>query len=73
MKSSRQILEDFSFLNRYNFYMNVLLINGSPRKEGNTKQALQVMETIFEQAGLNPIHIQLGGINISGCKACSTC
>lgn len=53
--------------------MNVLLINGSPRKEGNTKQALQVMENVFKQAGLNPIHVQLGGTNIGGCKACSTC
>jgi multimeric flavodoxin WrbA len=53
--------------------MNILLINGSPRKDGNTKQALQLMGTVFKKEGLNPIHIQLGGMNVCGCKSCGAC
>ena len=32
--------------------MKVLMINGSPRKEGNTYTALHEMEKIFEKDGI---------------------
>ena len=32
--------------------LKVLLLNGSPRKDGNTALALREMEKIFEQSGV---------------------
>ena len=32
--------------------MKVLMINGSPHKEGNTATALQEMKKVFEQEGV---------------------
>ena len=44
--------------------MKVLMINGSPHKEGNTYIALKEMEKIFTQAGIESEIIQVG--NLSG-------
>ena len=38
--------------------MKVLMINGSPRAEGNTALALREMEAIFREAGVDVITIQ---------------
>ena len=46
--------------------MKVLMINGSPRKEGNTSIALQEMEKIFQA-------VSIGGKDIRGCIACGQC
>lgn len=53
--------------------MNVLLINGSPRANGNTALALTEMEKIFAQEGIGAETIQVGNQPIRGCIACGSC
>ena len=53
--------------------LKVLLLNGSPRKDGNIALALHEMEQIFEQSGIEYETIQLGKMDIRGCVACETC
>lgn len=53
--------------------MKVLLINGSPRVNGNTYLALHEMEQIFAQEGIETEMIQIGSQNIRGCIACRSC
>ena len=53
--------------------MKVLLINGSPKKNGNTSLALAEMVKTFEEEGVETEVIQIGNMDIRGCIACSTC
>ncbi len=53
--------------------MKVLLINGSPRKDGNTARALREMETVFQEAGVETVTMQIGRQAIRGCAACGGC
>ena len=53
--------------------MKVLLVNGSPRKEGNTALALKEMEKVFATEGIESVTVQVGSQNIRGCIACGKC
>lgn len=53
--------------------MNVLMINGSPRPNGNTSLALREMENIFKAEGIETETIQIGNKSIRGCIACGKC
>lgn len=53
--------------------MKVLIINGSPRVQGNTSIALREMENTFREEGLDVETIQIGGKDIRGCIACGQC
>lgn len=53
--------------------MKVLMINGSPRKDGNTAIALKEMEKIFTESGIDVTTMQIGGQAIRGCIACGSC
>ena len=53
--------------------MKVLLINGSPHKNGNTALALAEMEKVFEAEGVDCEIIHIGNQPIRGCIACSSC
>jgi len=53
--------------------MKVLLINGSPRKKGNTAYALSQMAEVFAQEGIEAEILQIGGENLRGCIACGAC
>lgn len=53
--------------------MKVLMLNGSPRKNGNTAAALQQMEAIFAQEGIEAQTVLVGGKSIRGCIACNSC
>ncbi len=53
--------------------MKVLLLNGSPRKNGNTALALGEMIKIFEAEGIECETVQVGGQDIRGCMACGGC
>ena len=53
--------------------MKVLIINGSPRADGNTSVALREMETVFEKNGIETETIQVGMKEIRGCVACNYC
>lgn len=53
--------------------MKVLIINGSPRKDGNTTVAIKEMEKIFAESGVEFETMQIGDQDIRGCKACGAC
>lgn len=53
--------------------MKVLMINGSPHKEGNTYIALHEMEKIFQQENIETEIIHIGNKDIRGCIACNSC
>ena len=53
--------------------MKVLLINGSPKQNGNTALALEEMRKIFEQENIETEFIHVGNKDIRGCIACGTC
>lgn len=53
--------------------MKVVLLSGSPRKQGNTVQALNQCAEVIRQEGLDAQVISLAGKNIQGCKACGAC
>ncbi len=51
----------------------VLMINGSPRKNGNIALAFSEMEKVFEENGVEYENILLGTSPIRGCIACESC
>ena len=53
--------------------MKVLLLNGSPRKDGNTELALKEMIKVFNEEGIETELIQVGNQRIAGCMACGAC
>ena len=53
--------------------MKVLMINGSPRANGNTSIALNEMKTVFEKEGVDAEVVQVGSEAVRGCIACNRC
>lgn len=53
--------------------MNVLILNGSPRKGSNCGLAIDEMKKIFNAEGISCTEIQVGAMNIRGCMACGYC
>ena len=51
----------------------VLLVNGSPRKNGNTAAALKIAEKVLNERGLETVWFQLDGKPVRGCIACGRC
>ena len=53
--------------------MKVVIINGSPRKEGNTSIAINEMVRVFNREKIDTEIFQIGNKNIRGCVACNSC
>ena len=53
--------------------MNVLIINGSPRINGNTSIAVTELVKTFEAEGIEAEVCQIGNKDIRGCIACGKC
>ena len=53
--------------------LKVLLLNGSPRPNGNIALALHEMEQVFKKNGVEYETVLLGRTDIRGCIACETC
>lgn len=53
--------------------MKVLLINGSPKANGNTAFALAQMEDVFHSCGVETELLQVGSQVIRGCIGCGSC
>ena len=53
--------------------MKVLLINGSPRKNGNTFLALSEIAHTLESEGIEAEIAWIGNQPLRGCTACATC
>lgn len=53
--------------------MKVLMLNGSPRANGNTAIALEEMKKVFDLEGIDAEILHVGNKNIRGCLACGGC
>ena len=53
--------------------MKVLIINGSPNRDGCTARALKEVSDTLIKEGIKTEIIHIGSKNISGCKACGYC
>lgn len=53
--------------------MNVLMINGSPRGNGNTAIALREMKNVFAQESIEVTELNVGAKAVRGCIACNKC
>ena len=53
--------------------LKVLMLNGSPRPNGNTAVALREMETVFRKNGVEVETVIIGNRAIRGCVACGGC
>ncbi|SFU64708.1 NADPH-dependent FMN reductase [Clostridium sp. DSM 8431] len=53
--------------------MKVLLVNGSPHRNGCTFTALEEVAKTLEQNGIETEIFQLGNKGIRGCIACGVC
>ena len=51
--------------------LRVLMLNGSPRANGNTSIALREMEKIFTESGVAVETVQVGNQAVRGCVACN--
>lgn len=53
--------------------MKVLMLNGSPKVNGNTAIALQEMEKVFKAEGVETEMIHVGNKAVRGCIGCGKC
>lgn len=53
--------------------MKVAAFNGSPKKEGNTYQALRMVCDELENQGMETEIIHVGAKAVAGCTACGSC
>lgn len=53
--------------------MKVLIINGSPRVNGNTSIAVNELVKVFDSEGVETEVVQIGNKDVRGCIACLSC
>ena len=53
--------------------MKVLILNGSPRKNGNTALALSEVRKTFVEEGIEVEYFDVGHLAVRGCIACGRC
>ena len=53
--------------------MKVLLINGSPKENGNTSLALKEVAKTLNTEGITTEIINIGKVAVQGCIACGMC
>ena len=53
--------------------MKVIILNGSPKANGNTATTLHEVENILQQQGIETEWIHVGHLQIRGCIACNQC
>lgn len=53
--------------------LKVLMLNGSPKANGNTAIALREMENVFKENGIEVENIVIGDQAVRGCIACGSC
>lgn len=53
--------------------MKVLMLNGSPRENGNTAMALGEMKKIFAEEGFEVEYHHVGQLPVRGCLGCGSC
>ena len=53
--------------------MKVMMVNGSPHPQGNTAMALQEMQKVFAENGVEVEMVHVGNKAIRGCIGCRAC
>ena len=53
--------------------MKVLMVNGSPKSNGNTAVALDEMEKVFRAEGIETEVLHVGSQAVRGCIGCGKC
>ncbi|MBQ3621128.1 MAG: flavodoxin family protein [Methanosarcinaceae archaeon] len=53
--------------------MKTIILNGSPRRNGNTAQLLRAAQKGAESAGSETEYIDLYGLDFTGCRSCMVC
>lgn len=53
--------------------LKVLILNGSPRINGNTTIAVREMENVFAENNVSVETVRIGNLDVRGCIACGTC
>lgn len=53
--------------------MKILMLNGSPKDNGNTARMLAEMTEIFEREGIEIVYYHVGNMLVHGCTGCGTC
>ena len=53
--------------------MKVLILNGSPKANGNTAIAINEIVKVFDEEGIDSEIIQIGNRDIRGCISCNSC
>lgn len=53
--------------------MKVLILNGSPKPDGNTAIAIEEMRKVFAEEGVETEIVQVGNKDVRGCIACGRC
>lgn len=53
--------------------MKVLMLNGSPKANGNTALALREVASVLEKEGVDVEIVQVGHLAVRGCVACLAC
>jgi multimeric flavodoxin WrbA len=53
--------------------MKVVAFNGSPRKDGNTQQSIQIVLDELQKQNIETELIKIGGKRLHGCNACYEC
>ncbi|HJJ36475.1 MAG TPA: flavodoxin family protein [Methanocorpusculum sp.] len=53
--------------------MNIIAVNGSPRKNGNTETVLSAFLRGAEEAGAKTTSIRLVDLSFKNCKGCNAC
>ena len=53
--------------------MKVLILNGSPKANGNTAMALEEMAAVFAAEDIETETVQVGHLTVHGCTGCASC
>ena len=53
--------------------MKVLMLNGSPKAQGNTARVLAEMRGVFEKEGVEIDYVHVGHLAVRGCTSCGAC
>ena len=53
--------------------MKVLMLNGSPKDNGNTARVLTEMRAVFEKENVEVDYVHVGHLAVRGCTSCGAC
>ena len=53
--------------------MKVLMLNGSPKENGNTARALSELRAVFEKEDIEVEWVHVGHLAVHGCTGCGSC